>query len=257
MSEHPRELHFVVDIDGCLSREFCGDDQRSARHHDGELNDQLLPALDATVDANTIPPSGLSFSDCCVEKFRHANSVHDSMLVNSHFCPLNLEEFHSVVRRTESKGIRRGDACEHFELTSLSFIACSQFGTPNAARGRGIPLAALVHATGASRNHTNSNHAKTTASAIPAAIASIRANLSDIRNSFGFALQSKDSNLRPCLRRGDYSDDSAPRSHGTRGKKDRAFLLSLTASPKAFATISVAHPMLAKASGREFLVGQL
>lgn len=138
MSEHPRELHFVVDIDGRLSRKFGGNDQRGARHHDSELNDQLLAALDATVDANTISSSGLSFSDGCVEKFRHAHSVHDSMLVNSHFDPLNLEEFQNGEKGTNCKKIRRGDACEHFELTSLSSVACSKFGTANTAVGTGV-----------------------------------------------------------------------------------------------------------------------
>ncbi len=50
----------------------------------------------------------------------------------------------------------------------------------NAASSRGKPLTALGIASGARCNHTNSNHAKTTASATPAAIASISAALSDI-----------------------------------------------------------------------------
>jgi len=49
-----------------------------------------------------------------------------------------------------------------------------------AAEGTGLPSAASVHVSGATHNHNNSNHAKTSASAIPAAIASIIAALSDI-----------------------------------------------------------------------------
>ena len=92
----------------------------------------------------------------------------------------------------------------------------------NVARHRGASASghAGYRGEGHHRNHTNSNHAKTTASTTPAAIASISAALSDIGNSFGFAL---------------------PRSHS-----DSQSLRS--ASPKAFATISVARDSARRAS---------
>lgn len=180
MSEHPRKLALIVNVDGRLSSRLGGNDQGRAWHHDGELDNQFVTSLDATVYADAISSGGLRSANGCVEKFWSAHSLHDAMLVNSHFCPLNLECFHHFQIRTDSKEIRRGDACEHFELT------CSARGT-SATKGRGIPLAALVHATGASRNHHNSIHAKAIASATPHPKASKNLALSDIQNSFGFA----------------------------------------------------------------------
>lgn len=64
----------------------------------------------------------------------------------------------------------------------------------NAASNRGKSLTALGIAPGAQCNHINSNHAKTTASTTPAAIASISAALSDIGKSFCFVPRRNHSN---------------------------------------------------------------
>jgi len=187
MSEHPGKLNLVVYLDGCLSCRFSGDDQGRAGHHDSELNDQFIATLDATVDSDAITSSGLRLSDCCVEKFRHADDVHDATLVNSHFSPHSLQFFHLFKNRTNCK-------LNRFRAAPMAFNS-------KALEGRGIPSRASVHALSGAlkRNHNNPNTAKTTASKIPTAIAAIIASLSDIRNSFGFAplrIHSLKSHLR-------------------------------------------------------------
>lgn len=179
MNKRPSHLT-ILNLDNGSLDLLGSDHQRGAWHHDSELNDEFFAAFDAAVNPDAISACGLRLSDCCVEKFRRTNSVHDSRLVNSHFSPLNLEELHSVEKRTDSKKIRRG-------IALVNFYA-------NAARSRGIPLAALVHATGASRNHHNSIQASTIASATPHPTASMNLALSDIGNSFGFAPRSNHSN---------------------------------------------------------------
>lgn len=174
MNKRPSHLT-ILNLDNGSLDLLGSDHQRGAWHHDSELNDEFFAAFDAAVNPDAISACGLRLSDCCVEKFRRTYSVHDSRLVNSHFSPLDLEELHSVEKRTDSKEIRRG-------IALVKFYA-------NAARSRGIPLAALVLASGASRYlNPRKNPLAAKYNKIKAAIAA--PIIHHMRTAFAFVAQS-------------------------------------------------------------------
>lgn len=186
MSKHPRELHLVVNLDCGLPRGFGGNDKGCARHNDGELHDQFVAALNAAVDSDAITSSGFGFPNRCVEKFRRTHSVHDSMLVNSHFGPLNLEEFQNGGKGTNCKEIRRGIASTHFKLT------CSAVGT-NATRGRGAPLAALASSVSGHRRYLNPRRNQRSPKYVSAINMIDAPAIHHMRTAFWFVLQSSRS----------------------------------------------------------------
>ena len=168
MSESARHLLHVEHLVRGVLNAPCCDDEINGGDNNGALRNQKPPALHTVVNADVAASCAFRMPNVGNKVLSDVHGFQQFQF--RHDCPPTAANHDHATLELAVSLIRRGVAL----VKSNS----------KAAEGRGIPSAALVHhGEGHRRNHINSNHAKTNASTIPAAIASIIAALSDTQRS--------------------------------------------------------------------------